>query len=43
MRFLFVGHDDTVFPSGTAKARPFRIDDQGRAWGPASAPANHIA
>ena len=32
-RFLFVGHYDTVFPSGTAKQRPFRIDDQGRAWG----------
>src|SRR5262249_34288298 len=25
-RFLFVGHYDTVFPSGTAKQRPFRID-----------------
>jgi glutamate carboxypeptidase len=33
-RFLFVGHYDTVFPSGTAKQRPFRIDGQGRAWGP---------
>jgi glutamate carboxypeptidase len=33
-RFLFVGHYDTVFPSGTAKQRPFRIDPQGRAWGP---------
>src|SRR5262249_2223327 len=33
-RFLFVGHYDTVFPSGTAKQRPFRIDAQGRAWGP---------
>jgi glutamate carboxypeptidase len=33
-RFLFVGHYDTVFPSGTAKARPFHIDAQGRAWGP---------
>src|SRR5262244_4189356 len=33
-RFLFVGHYDTVFPSGTAKQRPFRIDDQGRAFGP---------
>ncbi|HEV8583798.1 MAG TPA: M20 family metallopeptidase [Methylomirabilota bacterium] len=33
-RFLFVGHYDTVFPSGTAKARPFRIDAEGRAWGP---------
>jgi len=33
-RFLFVGHYDTVFASGTAKRRPFRIDAQGRAWGP---------
>jgi glutamate carboxypeptidase len=33
-RFLFVGHYDTVFPSGTAKQRPFRIDAGGRAWGP---------
>src|SRR2546428_3633311 len=33
-RFLFVGHYDTVFPSGTAKQRPFRIDPEGRAWGP---------
>jgi glutamate carboxypeptidase len=33
-RFLFVGHFDTVFPSGTAKERPFRIDERGRAWGP---------
>jgi len=33
-RFLFVGHYDTVFASGTAKQRPFRIDAQGRAWGP---------
>jgi len=33
-RFLFVGHYDTVFPSGTAKQRPFRVDPQGRAWGP---------
>jgi glutamate carboxypeptidase len=33
-RFLFVGHYDTVFPSGTAKHRPFRVDGQGRAWGP---------
>ncbi|MEX2223079.1 MAG: M20 family metallopeptidase [Candidatus Rokuibacteriota bacterium] len=33
-RFLFVGHYDTVFASGTAKQRPFRIDEQGRAWGP---------
>jgi glutamate carboxypeptidase len=33
-RLLFVGHYDTVFASGTAKHRPFRIDEQGRAWGP---------
>jgi glutamate carboxypeptidase len=33
-RFLFVGHYDTVFPSGTAKRRPFHIDREGRAWGP---------
>src|SRR5213594_442551 len=33
-RFLFVGHYDTVFASGTAKQRPFRIDPDGRAWGP---------
>jgi len=33
-RFLFVGHYDTVFPSGTVKQRPFRVDEQGRAWGP---------
>jgi glutamate carboxypeptidase len=33
-RFLFVGHYDTVFPSGTVKQRPFRVDAQGRAWGP---------
>ncbi len=33
-RFLFVGHYDTVFPSGTVKQRPFRIDAEGRAWGP---------
>ncbi len=33
-RFLFVGHYDTVFRSGTAKQRPFHIDAQGRAWGP---------
>ena len=33
-RFLFVGHYDTVFPSGTVKQRPFRIDAQGHAWGP---------
>jgi len=33
-RFLFVGHYDTVFPSGTVNQRPFRIDAEGRAWGP---------
>jgi glutamate carboxypeptidase len=32
-RILFVGHYDTVFPAGTARQRPFRIDD-GRAYGP---------
>ena len=32
-RFLFVGHYDTVFPSGTAKQRPFRIDDAGAGLG----------
>src|SRR5262245_56510466 len=33
-RFLFVGHFDTVFPAGTVKQRPFRVDAEGRAWGP---------
>ena len=32
-RALLVGHTDTVFPEGTAAARPFRIED-GRATGP---------
>lgn len=32
-RFLFVGHFDTVFPAGTAKERPFRIEGS-RAYGP---------
>ncbi len=32
-RVLLVGHMDTVFPDGTAAARPFRIDG-GRAFGP---------
>src|SRR5262249_11723920 len=32
-RFLFVGHYDTVFPAGTAKERPFRIEGS-RAFGP---------
>lgn len=30
---LLVGHTDTVFPDGTAAARPFRVDG-GRAFGP---------
>ncbi|MER7459913.1 M20 family metallopeptidase [Micromonospora sp. NPDC126480] len=32
-RILLAGHLDTVFPLGTAAARPFRIQD-GRAYGP---------
>ncbi len=32
-RFLFVGHMDTVFPAGTARRRPFRVEG-GRAYGP---------
>lgn len=32
-RLLLIGHLDTVFPVGTAAARPFRIED-GRALGP---------
>ena len=32
-RLLLIGHMDTVFPEGTAAARPFRID-AGRAFGP---------
>ena len=32
-RILFVGHMDTVFASGTAARRPFRIEG-GRAYGP---------
>src|SRR5919197_5322255 len=32
-RFVFVGHFDTVFSAGTARARPFRVAD-GRAYGP---------
>src|SRR5512146_1668639 len=32
-RFRFVGHFDTVFPAGTAKERPFRIEGS-RAYGP---------
>lgn len=30
---LFVGHMDTVFPLGTVKERPFRVEN-GRAYGP---------
>lgn len=30
---LFIGHMDTVFKAGTAKARPFRIEN-GKAYGP---------
>lgn len=32
-RILLIGHTDTVFPGGTASARPFRIEN-GRAMGP---------
>jgi glutamate carboxypeptidase len=32
-RILLVGHMDTVFPEGTAAARPFRTEDR-RAFGP---------
>jgi glutamate carboxypeptidase len=32
-RFLFVGHFDTVFPTGTVKSRPFHVDGA-RAYGP---------
>ncbi len=32
-RILLVGHFDTVFDEGTAKQRPFRVDDR-RAYGP---------
>ncbi|WP_435587721.1 M20/M25/M40 family metallo-hydrolase [Micromonospora aurantiaca (nom. illeg.)] len=32
-RVLLAGHLDTVFPPGTAAARPFRVQD-GRAYGP---------
>jgi len=31
---LLIGHMDTVFDAGTAAARPFRIDADGRAYGP---------
>ncbi len=33
-RLLLIGHMDTVFPEGTAAARPFRVDADGRALGP---------
>jgi glutamate carboxypeptidase len=33
-RVLLIGHMDTVFDAGTAAARPFRIDADGRAYGP---------
>ena len=32
-RILLIGHMDTVFPTGTAKSRAFRIEE-GRAYGP---------
>lgn len=32
-RVLLLGHLDTVFPDGTAAARPFRVED-GRGYGP---------
>jgi glutamate carboxypeptidase len=31
---LALGHFDTVWPIGTLKRMPFRIDDQGKAFGP---------
>lgn len=31
---LFIGHMDTVFPDGTVKENPFRIDQNGFAHGP---------
>jgi glutamate carboxypeptidase len=33
-RVVLVGHMDTVFDPGTAAERPFRIDPDGRAYGP---------
>jgi glutamate carboxypeptidase len=33
-RVVLIGHMDTVFDAGTAAARPFRIDADGRAYGP---------
>ena len=32
-RVLLIGHLDTVFPEGTTRERPFRVED-GRAYGP---------
>jgi glutamate carboxypeptidase len=32
-RILFIGHMDTVFPAGTARKRPFRVEGD-RAFGP---------
>ncbi|HSJ46360.1 MAG TPA: M20 family metallopeptidase [Euzebyales bacterium] len=31
---LFVGHYDTVHDVGTLERNPWRVDDDGRAWGP---------
>jgi glutamate carboxypeptidase len=31
---LLLAHMDTVFPADTAKQRPFRIDNEGKAYGP---------
>jgi glutamate carboxypeptidase len=33
-RIVLIGHMDTVFDPGTAAARPFRIDADGRGYGP---------
>jgi glutamate carboxypeptidase len=33
-RVLLIGHMDTVFDAGTAASRPFRLDDEGQAFGP---------
>ncbi len=33
-RIILIGHMDTVFDPGTAAERPFRIDPDGRAYGP---------
>lgn len=37
VRLLLVGHYDTVFPAGTAAARPFAVGAGGRATGPGAA------